>query len=373
MTFQINKFYKLTINHDSINYVAEPIQMYHVFIRENYLSHIVIMYNFSIIENEEIKMSCDIPYYMSDGWTNHFRANMLYPFYCFNKQTSLNTPKTNEFHDNVLIKNTLVENMNISILNEDILDKTFYMLINKLRMSPKKTAQSIRTIIDNSLEQTIDLYSVLPRIMNLLNFLIAINVKFIINNEFGDNIIDFKIFRPNYQHSLEKYTEIDINEQYTYPNGESSTNQDDVFRIYLYSFFKLRAKMFIKANLYTLDEIILEPIISDIDSFNCMLNFCENNNITENTRNNYDNYILFSNNIFDILSIKINKCLEENTLLSEEELIMLSEFKALFSERQYSWTVEEDLQGFKNASCKMSGAGKYLYFKNKYLYLKNKN
>ena len=96
-----------------------------------------------------------------------------------------------------------------------------------------------------------------------------------------------------------------------------------------------------------------------------------NNNITENTRNNYDNYILFSNNIFDILSIKINKCLKENTLLSEEELIMLSEFKDLFSDRQYSWTVEEDLQGFKNASCKMSGAGKYLYFKNKYKYLKS--
>jgi hypothetical protein len=58
------------------------------------------------------------------------------------------------------------------------------------------------------------------------------------------------------------------------------TKQDDIFRINLYSFFRLHVKLFIKANLYTLDEIILEPIILDVDSFNSMLNFCANNNIT---------------------------------------------------------------------------------------------
>jgi len=345
----INNFNKITINHNNSTFIIEPKQLFYVYSNEK-LFKIVVMFNISMITDDNI-ISCNIPYYMSDGHTNYFRANMLYPFNLFN---NIKNPWTHSYVENMLIKTSLVKNINMELFNEYILNETRKNLIEL-----EKTSEEADELITKIKNSEMRLISILSRINNLLDFLIAINVELIINDE----IIDNNIFRPNYIEGIERY--IGINEIAKYSNRKDIGIEDDLFRKHLYLFLNSYAKKFIEASLYTLEKIILEPQDISIIDFNNMLNFCNpiRRQISPETQEKYDKYVILSRFIYDIFTQKLvgQDIGKFNRTLFESEIITLDNNLLLF-----------------HASCREefkcdSDDETYGGYKKKYLKLKNIN
>ena len=73
--------YKITINIDNGVFEITPIKYYFI----DSPGRRVVLYEIKYIDkdNTDNNLLTIIPYYISDGYTNHLRANMLYPFFCF--------------------------------------------------------------------------------------------------------------------------------------------------------------------------------------------------------------------------------------------------------------------------------------------------
>ena len=373
----INEFNKITIvDDDGYEYIIEPFRMYNIFTKR-ILYKIVVMYRLKIvyIDTEQIVLSCVIPYYISDGWTNHFRANMLYPFYCFNNIKSKTTPKTSENIEHTLIKINLVKNINMNDFNNHLLLKTKDRI--KLE-NPDITEEALDTLIENiktkSEKETIDILSVLKRMKNLLNFLIGVNVELIIGDNYDEQNYRNNIYQPNKINSIERYTGINSNRKY--PNDQEITYEDNIFRRELHRSLRHQITSLQRLEFYTLEKIILEENEChdiQIQDFNNYLKICEDNEITTKTRTNYINYIIFSRAIYNIFLNKIKTKLELSTEGSPD-YIFLEAYRTFFISFE-EYTLDNDLKLWEATCNNIIDGGfiknKYLQLKNKYLQLKN--
>jgi hypothetical protein len=82
------EFTKTTINVENIKLELTPTKCYRVSSDDIGDIKIVVLYDIVYTENTypQIEYKCTIPYYISDGRTNKFRANILLPFVCFGIQ-----------------------------------------------------------------------------------------------------------------------------------------------------------------------------------------------------------------------------------------------------------------------------------------------
>jgi hypothetical protein len=212
MSFKFPNF-KIEDKNININIQIEPVTAMTIVDGDNLLYSVVID-NISRVKGGGL-LNCKVPYYLSDGYTNNFRANMLFPFFGFNipKPENKNYPYSNELVEGTLFKINLVKNMNIKILEERIL-KNFKKKVldynddNNTGIIPEEL---ITRMIDNSRNNSRGVLSVLKRLSNILDFIISINSE-MITNSFNPGH-----FRPVIDR-INKYNPREVNNTRFYPS-----------------------------------------------------------------------------------------------------------------------------------------------------------
>jgi hypothetical protein len=130
----------------------------------------VEQYDITIYKLKYRDIECTIPYYVSLGETNNFKANLLLPFICFSLDYSLDCPRTIKLNKKGLLK----YNICVSINKDKIIDQ-FKKLLEK-EFTNSVLSPNIPGYIEKLKKDHLkDIYSVLQRFLNLLDFIIMIS------------------------------------------------------------------------------------------------------------------------------------------------------------------------------------------------------
>jgi hypothetical protein len=165
-SFIKDNIYKLTFDLELYIFEFTPIKVILTIDEKHYF--LVIMYELKMTNRiTNIIIKTEIPYYVSDGHTNELRANLLFPFMCFNESLSQYSCPFSQ--GKILSKGGLFK---YSILQNIDLDE-YHKNIQELLKT--------QIPIDNNKGIT----SVLPRIVNLLDLFICLNNKNLINYNEG--------------------------------------------------------------------------------------------------------------------------------------------------------------------------------------------
>jgi hypothetical protein len=145
--------------------------------------YIVIIYQLEVINKMNgTTYRAIIPYYLSDGSTNNLRANLIFPFVCFNEKdrNNLICPYNQTKATGLLYKYSAGINIKLDLQS------------SSSSTGPTVTSTDAPMVFPKSPSTGID--SVLPRMKNLLDFIICL----IFSNKLDNNLIvyDLLSFRP---------------------------------------------------------------------------------------------------------------------------------------------------------------------------------
>ena len=158
------KAHIITFSTSTRTFVFTPITGYSFQIPNTYIVIIYLLRLTEILTGKVIEAI--IPYYLSDGSTNDLRANLIFPFVCFNERNPniLSCPYNIKFGEGTLYKYSVGKNLDLS------------------------------KIIHQSHTESVGINSVISRIENLLDFIICL----VFSNKLDNNLIihDLISFRP---------------------------------------------------------------------------------------------------------------------------------------------------------------------------------
>jgi hypothetical protein len=271
----------------------------------------VVMYSLKYINiNPDIpEIIANIPYYISDGGTNKLRANMLYPFMCYSTIDEIsNCPydvnrssiRNRSIYSSLLLKYSIDNNINIDKLEEDLLH-TFLSIYPDLQDEGRNLHDKIKK--KNS-EKNVNLISVLPRITNLIDFIICIT---------NDAIRDFDYTSQQTQTDIDhgKYAPLPDRLKITHdyidlsifsPEIEDNSSFDRHFRLVILTILNKYYNLFIHSHLCNIQPIHLESEIITYSIFNSIVNICQK----ETAKMNMKNYKIISNIFMNIIIEKID-------------------------------------------------------------------
>ena len=332
----------IEINDDEYNIIIQPKKIYYC---SDEISKMFFIIYEIIIKNIKLNITKInyIPYYLSDGRTNGFKCNMLFPFLCvstfdtiknkypfdinqtncpiiINTQTkhnpsglvykligcnNINIQKIEYSIDKDIInyekniKKIIIDSENIKKENPDEhiqqeIERNIKINIEKLIRLDKELAD-----LEENFKQNNDMKTVLMRIISILDFLIAISTKKITNLSDKiiniDNLEEFEKYEHNFIPTMEK-SYIDTIEEKDIELKYKKTYRKLLMRYFVY-FNKLLSEnskikiSYKKYNYDTLDNII---------QLNRILSICEGNNISYNAKKSFNSYILTSKIIHKI-------------------------------------------------------------------------
>jgi hypothetical protein len=288
--------------------ILTPLKFYLINVNDTNPSRLTILYDLTY-KNDTETINAIIPYYISDGATNSLRANMLYPFICIqDDDENKDCPKTYDYITGVLIKYRTIKNLDFSIINSDI-DEHLIDKFGKIKYSAFLRANDKYT---NGRKSSVGIFSVLPRIGNLLDFMLAICSERIINT------YPIKQYRPNYSYDIPPHRRPD---PFDFTKNMLSTYESDFFldmfdnyRLQLLSFFKNFYNSFVYYKIFENEFIELESSEINLKDFNKLqeVKICESfNKIYEDKINNTERYI----NISIKLNNMINKYIDINSVI----------------------------------------------------------
>jgi len=380
--------------------VLKPYKFYKVKYEKE--SRLVILYNLTYTNDKETLKSI-IPYYISDGATNCFRANMLYPFICIQdlSQTE-DCPQVikQKYMTGLVFKYRTIKNINFDLVEKEIDNK----LKEKFGLKVYYEFEISNYEITKRRVNSVGVKSVLNRLENLLDFMLAISSERIIN--------DYPIeqYRPNYNLILVKFDKPEIlPDPFDFTKNMLSHNETekflkvyDEFRLGLLTFFRIFYENFIYYKIFENEFIELESTDITLEDFNKLdhIKICKKPYTIDREKNfNAETYLWISLRLDNMIkkyinSIPATKIVYEvsvpKTILpvtfydfSIKDWALNSERfgkdrsgffsyikKFLTSPKKYNPTpiLPELIRNTWQAECKK----KYLKYKNKYLQLKNK-
>jgi hypothetical protein len=343
----------ITANFGNNTFTFEPIQYYLVNDNLQIDNHVLIYklsYTNESKENKE-NITAHIPYYVSNGHTNHFRANMLYPFICFNIKGSHNNPHiTNKqiLAEGGLFKYNICKNIDIDELNN--------YLYNKVKES--YNSDDIKKTYEN---KNTGIGSVLVRLENIIDYIIGICATSIINP-----INNIKCYRPVY----------DLQNEYNMLNcSGKSLPYIDSYRIYIITVLHDQYKKLNTNKYFNVQQININNIKNDKITrarFNEIIQSMSQENIqnverygiiSEKLRENYKNYTI------DLLKTKQNDHFLTNInklLMNKTEFYRINSMSLLESNIKV-W-LDKDIK--KNNKYIKDYAKLYKKYKTKYINLK---
>jgi hypothetical protein len=366
-----DNFYKITIELENYSFVFTPTKLY-LLIDNNSGNYVTCIYNLKMINNTNKEIiESNIPYYISNGHTNKLRANLLFPFICFNEENSkYECPyhNNNKLANGGLFKYDFIRILDMESINNSIKSK---IPANKLKL-----------LIDRSKEEIIGLSSVITRITNILDFLICINNKNVINYEEKNIKYYHIIYETNEELNMTKETEYRDDAEDLYKKNILSFLKKYIINIKKLPFFKseLINILIEKENIVTksyFNKFLNSPQICKYHSINIQseLNVLNFTNISLNLGTEIKNKLHF---LFETAKSK----LEKNNI----NLLFLFENEKSKMEREMNNFIEDFILLFKDhievhkdkimsriiSSWDARCYKKYLKYKQKYLQLKSK-
>jgi hypothetical protein len=304
-------FCRIKINTENKVYTLTPTEAFRT-TDEDGPQTIIIMYDITMYDiSDNITTYARIPYYISDGNTNKLRANMLYPFMCINNGPDSSCPYVADGLNKKggLLKYQVCKNINLEMINTWILSRCRQEWTQTLQHKGMNEQLILcelnkmdQKIIDQSRGNTVHLLSVLQRLRNFLDYLIAINTGPIITMR-GD----MRRYRPILNH-VNSQNKLDMNfiEDTAIPLRYS-----DIYRKNLLIALNDQIRLMIHFELieteniqYNQDNIV--PIT--YKDFNDTINICHDKDANSV---NVANYTKISANLGNDIITKINTILLE--------------------------------------------------------------
>ena len=263
---------------------------------------IVIMYLIQYINRvERINKIAEIPYYVSDGHTNEFRANMLFPFLCFTDKDSPNPVCPNALRKDLAKHGLMKLNLLRTIDTISISKKINELFVEKFEQRyPKKGYMYLNYIIN---QQRLD--TIFGRLGNVLDLVVAITSPVL--NEYDPSFTDEQIRcfipvrDPNLKYDLSVCNGATIEEMMRY-------NKESVYASILYRRCLLDIFYEIKLNMDPFMKYIpTSKKIIDVsyDEFNQLMNVCNKKRETQDSLHRYREIsILFHSVLHSLPTIK---------------------------------------------------------------------
>jgi hypothetical protein len=178
-------------------------------IKEKY-NYMVIIYQLKMVKKSK-ETIVNIPYYISDGRTNRLRANLIFPFICFNEADKDGPRDVCPYSETwgLLYKYSFVKNL---IFHKFPDRKYYYVRIDKDTV--KYIDDKIRVFpghTDEAGSFSHGLESVIPRLQNLHDFILALSFSERINNP--EIKIESFSFRPIPSDHFQKFFNYNYNVQ----------------------------------------------------------------------------------------------------------------------------------------------------------------
>lgn len=277
---------------DTEDFLFSPIKAYKLIAR----NHLIVSYRLEYINNKTgKKLRSIINYYVSNGHTNMFRANILFPFLCYSKKNEVQPTcptfiEPNQFGSNGgLIKLQLVSNINRRYI-KSILQEKYVGFVTQERQSGKIIQDKFQEIDEK--KETLG-GVITSRLTNYLDLLIALGSSSICNDaEFikllGGNLeCLLPVFTENSEYNLDVCDKSKISPEYQ--SEESILYRKAI----LVTFRQLydHVKEFVTFELHPID---IEDI--SIDDFNNIGSVCKKPNTT---LHNLQDYITISNQLYE--------------------------------------------------------------------------
>lgn len=345
------QFYQIKINHNNEEIILNPIKCLRILDDSH---RIVVIYEITYITKDLIKDTSYVSYYLSDGNSNHLRANMLYPLMCYHQKDDSSCIKiSGQYEKNykLLVKIGGINNISLDIINKNILNK----VKNQIHIEKKKKLEeadsllisyfklfrtnifldflsSDQTKFNHQVESPIGLISIVSRIENLLDLIIALYSEHLIN------IKSIEHYKPIPLKEYERLKTLGI-DVYDFTNtfsslgfteilSEDNLYIDTILRKNLINELHNIIKLFIKTNLLNVSSVVLEPeIITKFTFNNEYAEICKENEISKIKIINYKKYFEFSQKILEIISNKISYTISnfdaEITKINQEKSMSL--------------------------------------------------
>ena len=156
------------------------------------INKIIVIYRLNYINtNSTTNITSIIPYYLSDGTTNNFRANMLYPFICINELDNINSgcmqpEKKQQTVAGLVYKYQSIQNLDLSFITNYIhqqIEKEYTNCINGI-----DGINFIKYVITSSANTGV--HTVLSRLQNIIDFFIALSSEKFASGDINFNKLD---------------------------------------------------------------------------------------------------------------------------------------------------------------------------------------
>jgi hypothetical protein len=314
------KFYSFKIEDEGRVIQMVPIQFYNVEFSVRY----VVMYKLSVSyknEKDTVKnMESIVPYYISNGQTNKLRANMLFPFMCYSDWNNQgicpfyaeeSDKKRKKSGQSLLLKYLINPNYKYSKLEEIVL----HNFLNKEGPENIETKhKQYKELITKSINFSRGLPSILPRIHNLLDFVICIINDNII--QLNPHEVNIKCFRPLSDKDDPEYIDMDKCNH----TPEKLTEEDD-YRFILISILHKYANMILKNHILDIEPLVLEAVPITKEEFNLSVNVCDTIVSARNMASYGFISIFFKQNFRIILDKIISTIDEQNMKENDHDLL----------------------------------------------------
>lgn len=268
-------------------------------------------------DKEIRKYKCQIPYYLSDGQTNHFRLNLLFPYMCIvnNTRTCPLLLDTNKYNPGLLLKYGDVCNFKIRDFHNDISTQVFSNTDTICDTTYKENcAKKNDDLCDNVYKcEKYGVNSVLARMCNILDFILAISSYYIPANYDEKDVV--KTY-PNYDDTFDKFDiqndNYDINEE-TFYNKNKNLGvvylYDQAYRKFLMEFLIKSKNILINNNNNPIqvkyETIIIDNTTNTIDPIQTINNFinkiCDNDLVSRDANVNHSTYKFISYHMAEML------------------------------------------------------------------------
>ncbi len=277
-------------------------------------------------------------YYISDAKTNNFRANLLLPFLCIKDET-VESHLTTTRNDTSCLLSSISDNYKRGLLYKvSACDHLNFNNIHR-RMEQIQDADNLQLSTRLKSNLNVGIMSVLPRMNNIVDFLLALTSKKLseLNDKYtfiSDNLNNLDITIRNktdgtqlgshlVEYNFMSYDGIEghIRDIDIYDNNIRNLNPIDPTVLSNRSAYRrLLIRQFARWNqlIKNNGELIRITYVScqrqniNLRAFNQLLRVCENNDFSETSRRYFVDYRTLSNN----LNLKIRELATTNTNIS---------------------------------------------------------
>jgi len=334
LTTETENYKTITLNlYDEI-IILEPIKVYYlkddnIYKQRSKLYEIkkVVVYKFKYFyDNGKIKEST-IPYYVSDGYTNGLRVNMLYPFMSFNilnnNDSPYTIPKAPYTANGLLFKYQIGTNIKIN----EIKDRINYNFKNYYN-SKNLNRDSIHKLLDDIYTDKNGLKSIFNRLENLLDYIIGISSCDIDNNDDDETIKSYRPLTNNIDNDS-RITKNDDRIKYNMKiiNDTKKIDHYDIYRKYIVNEIQESNNLFKNSKLFKfeLTKVTIENCTRS--DFNSTMHICSNYNYNINVNKYVDISLKFHLNIKTYIKQLRNISNLNDTMQNEK--ILLDNFYSL--------------------------------------------